>query len=255
MLSDPSGMMTTCNTVKNSTDEQSASSDSDDSGMLPNEEMDPPPPQICGRGGGGGGVWLDWGFAGDDSGMGMEFPIGGGDLASQIALMSPTLSWGITSWDVICGMGSCNELPNYGWIAGVPIGIGLDFPPPPESPKESGNSSGPSAGAPSYNPGIPQSMLKGIEYRLRYAVGSLVKQGACGKTPQDAMLKSVKSGAVRGTVRGAIVGFGGGEFMGGIGGIPGSILGGFMGGTFGAAGGVIWGGGRAAACSIAGTYD
>jgi RHS repeat-associated protein len=104
------------------------------------------------------------------------------------------------------------------------------------------------------NPAIGQSILKGIAYQLRYAVGSLAKQGACGNTPEDALLKSVKSGAVRGTVRGAAAGFGGGEFFGGIGGVPGAILGAFVGGTFGAAGGVIWGGARAGACSLAGVY-
>jgi len=48
--------------------------------------------------------------------------------------------------------------------------------------------------------------------------------------------------------------FAGGEFVGGVGGVPGAVLGGFVGGTIGASAGVLWGGGRAAACDLAGAY-
>jgi len=106
-----------------------------------------------------------------------------------------------------------------------------------------------------YNPAIPQSMLNGIVSQARYAVGLLVKQAACGKTPEDAILKTVKSGARNGIIKGAIAGFAGGEFFGGIGAVPGAVLGGFVGGTFAAAGGVIWGTGRAGVCSLAGAYN
>ncbi|PYU09185.1 MAG: hypothetical protein DMG37_24100 [Acidobacteria bacterium] len=77
---------------------------------------------------------------------------------------------------------------------------------------------------------------------------------ACGKSPEDRIVRAAKFGAVRGVVRGAAVGFAGGEFMGGIGGIPGAALGAFMGGTFGAAGGIASGTMVAVGCDLGGAY-
>jgi RHS repeat-associated protein len=140
-----------------------------------------------------------------------------------------------------CSNGDCANpiIPAYNnfWIAGLLGGL------------HNGSN-----GTPNYNPAIPQSILNGIVNQVRYAVVSSVKQGTCGNSPEDALLKSMRSGAVIGTLRGAIAGFAGGEFLGGIGGVPGSALGAFIGGTVGAAGGVIKGGARAAACNFAGIY-
>jgi hypothetical protein len=82
----------------------------------------------CKAGGGGGGgfddgSWtLDGGFAGDDSGTGVGIPIGGGDLASQIALMQIPVSGTYYGWHsqvgpsgTIGGLAYDSNIWWYGW--------------------------------------------------------------------------------------------------------------------------------------------
>ena len=111
-LTDPSGLIAGCSTVRNKTDDAS-DSDSDGVGMLPNEEMASPDPQNGCRVSGGGdpfgdGSWtVDSGFAGDDSGMGMGVPIGDGDV------------WGLAGIHFVGSWygdhGAYTDGPDLGW--------------------------------------------------------------------------------------------------------------------------------------------
>ena len=147
-VTDPSGALIGCpNTVemKPSSKSQQASgdgpSDADNSDVSTGSsdlDADPPPQSGCGSRvnpfGGSGDAGSDWeaafgpgfdgGFVGDDSGMipsgtfqpGQSTP-GGISLASEVGLMNAQI-WGITDYDnVVCWMGRCNELPDYGWIS------------------------------------------------------------------------------------------------------------------------------------------
>jgi RHS repeat-associated protein len=109
ILTDPTGLMTGCNTVENRTLDPS-SSDSDRTGGPSTSDFsaDPATPQgtACGGGtqpcqytlagcggglGGPGGNGLDGGFAGDDSGLGTTFSVGDGDIFGILQLaLTPT---------------------------------------------------------------------------------------------------------------------------------------------------------------------
>ena len=102
---------------------------------------------------------------------------------------------------------------------------------------------------------VQKSMQNFVIGTLKQALKDAVTQGFCGSSPSDAILKSMKFGAVRGAVTGA---WGGAGALGvetfGVGAVPGAILGGTLGGIAGAGGGVLWGGARAGVCSLSGAY-
>ena len=158
-------------------------------------------------------------------------------------------------------MGSCNEIPNYGWITGDPngtalnLGLLLSLSQAITAGSLSGNRGDPGAGG-YYNPGIPQSMLKGIVNQLK----SLVIQMYCRPSQDKRLLRSMRNGAVWGATKGAYTGFVGGEILGGevtfgATGLAGAATGGFVGGTVGAMKGVVWGTASALACRAAGAYN
>jgi len=87
MLSDPSGMRPNCDTVEKRDSNQqqdsktggpSALADDSDAANPPEPQGGCPGSHVNPWGGGGDGVSLDWGFASDDSGLGVGDPIFGG---------------------------------------------------------------------------------------------------------------------------------------------------------------------------------
>lgn len=68
---------------------------------------------------------------------------GGIDLASQIGFMN-VQTWEITGWDVICALGTCNELPEHAWVTTPYLNLlAPGDPPSGDSGLGSGSGKGP----------------------------------------------------------------------------------------------------------------
>ncbi len=277
ILSDSLGLTPSCNTAKTNESQPDNTSAGGPSATESDSDLaDPEAPQqgsgctvspwYYSDGGGGGVAGLDGGYNGDDSGFGVGSPLGyGGGMAgaiefdqSQIPLYTEAeITSYLNFWEPqIDDQGNLTDniriyqLTWHAWET-MQIGTGAIFSFNQVPDFGGGNNSGPY-----YNPAIPQSVLKGIGYQLRYAV----VQQVCGQNEDRRLLRSMRNGAIVGATKGAYSGFVSGELFGGevtlgASGLGGAALGGFVGGTVGAMKGVFIGTAAALVCKAGGAYN